>query len=274
MSLEAPTTEEEVLGNSEQDIHLEEVAELELPIKRIIEKMRPRIEAGDYGLVIGDDASGRIPALILGNFIGKVSEQKGQQKPNIIFIPGKLKMESNGFFNETINLGKKKQHQELGEYISKQGVSKDKIILIVTDTIQSGFSLKTMIQLLKRAGYRCDIAMIGIEQPMIGRIERNKNLSGADIFSGEYSSSEYDSHTPLIYGREDLSGVYKNPGDKVSKTLKSSALPEGTSPEDVNPESINTDSSRQEIQESINQSRKDANIVVDHLVDWYNLNNE
>ena len=63
--------------------------------------------------------------------------------------------------------------------------------------------------------------------------------------------------------------MYKKPGDKVSKTLKSSVLPKGVSREDVNPESINTLSSRQEIQESINKSRKDANIVVEHLVDWY-----
>lgn len=60
-----------------REVVFEEVAELELPNKIIIEKIQSRIEAGEYGLIIGDDASGRIPTLILGNFIKKISEQKG-----------------------------------------------------------------------------------------------------------------------------------------------------------------------------------------------------
>ena len=47
-------------------------------------------------------------------------------------------------------------------------------------------------------------------------------------------------------------------GDKVSKILKSKEPNDG-----------------EEIQDSINQARKDASIVTDRLVDWYkSLNNE
>ena len=85
-----PTNKPNLEKSDEREVVFKEVAELELPIKIIIEKIRPRIENGEYGLIIGDDASGRIPTLILGNFIRKTSEQKGLDKPNIVFIPGKL----------------------------------------------------------------------------------------------------------------------------------------------------------------------------------------
>jgi len=272
MSAEVPTIEEKVIKKSEPDIHFEEVAELESPLKRIIEKIRFRIETGEYGLIIGDDASGRIPALILGNFIRRISELKGLHGPNIVFIPGKISVEPRGsFWKRIIDSTYKKHNQEFEEYMSEHAASKEKKVLIVTDTIQSGFSLMTLVSLLRNSGYEYDIATIGIEQPMIGKLDRNINLSGADIFSGEYYVKERDDHkhTPLIYDNNKLSGVSKHPGESVSRPLKLFALPEGINPEDVNPESINIYESRREIQDSISQARKDASIVTDHLVSWY-----
>ena len=270
------TTKRNLEKQDEKEIVFEEVAELELPIKIIIEKIKSRIENGEYGLIIGDDASGRIPTLILGNFIKKVSEQKGLDRPNIIFIPGKLEMERESYWRKIFgleNTSKTKQAEELDEYILGQGASKEKRILVITDTIKTGDSLKTLVNLLRRAGYVCDIATIGIEPVIIGQGMR-ASLKGVDIIFGKYrdKSRKENENTPLIYRKESekLTGVYKRPGDKTSKTLKSSALPEGVDLEDVNPESINTHSSRQEIQDSINKARKDASVVTDHLIDWYN----
>lgn len=224
-------------------------------------------------MIIGDDASGRIPALILGNFIKKVSEIRGAIRPNIIFIPGKLEMES--WWGKMLGSvkSKPKQHDELDEYMSSHGASKEKKILIVTNTVQSGFSLKGLLNLLKQAGYGCDIATIGIEHPIIKQADRYENLRGVDVISGGYHTNHRDWHqnTPRIYEKESnkYTGVYKNPGDKVSKTLKSSALPDGVYIEDVNPENVNIHESRQEIQDSVNRSRDDVKVAVDHLIDWY-----
>ena len=250
---ERPTTrEQKPIGKKE--VELEEVAELEVPIKKIIEKIKDRIERGEYGLIIGDDASGRIPTLILGNFIKNISEKKGLDKLNIVFIPGKL----NYFFH-------RERSRELDKYISGYGATKERRILIVTDTIQSGGSLETLVKLLKKSGHSCDIATIGIEFPDEYDDERFENLGTTEVISGEYQrGASYHLHIPEVYYKSKSSGVYKRPGDKVSKTRKSAALPEV-----VNSESIKTRSSRQEIQESINKSRKDANVVVEHLIDWY-----
>ena len=274
MSKEVPKIEEDSsFDQLQKEIELEEISELEAPLKRIIEKLSVRIEDGEYSLIIGDDASGRIPAIILGNFVKRISEARGLVNPDIIFIPGKLDNGLQSFLDKILNRkNTSKQQEELDEYVSNQGAIKEKRILIITDTIQSGYSLKTLVDLLNRAGYNCDIATIGMETPIVGQ-GMKESLKGIDIFSGEYlnKSRKDNQNTPLIYREESrkFTGVYKKPGDKVSKTLKSLALPEGVNPEDVNPESINIYSSRREIQDSINQSRKDANIVVEHLIDWY-----
>lgn len=45
MSVETPTIEEKKIEQTEQEVEpLEEIAELEAPIKKIIEKIKPRIE--------------------------------------------------------------------------------------------------------------------------------------------------------------------------------------------------------------------------------------
>lgn len=83
-----------------------EIADLEAPLRRIIEQLKERLKRGDYGLIIGDDASGRIPAIILGNFIKKISEQNGLNGPETIFIPGGLnKDKAEEFFKKNGRFG-------------------------------------------------------------------------------------------------------------------------------------------------------------------------
>ena len=46
------------------EIGLIRVAELREPMQKILQAMRENIEQGDYVAILGEDASGRIPALI------------------------------------------------------------------------------------------------------------------------------------------------------------------------------------------------------------------
>lgn len=121
-----PTTElEPEKTKKEAEIQLEEIAELEKPIKTIIEKIRNRIENAEYGLIIGDDASARIPTRILGDFIREISRIRGHHQPNIIFMPGKLK---GGWLEPS-------RQEQFEEYVLKFGAVPDKKILIITDTV-------------------------------------------------------------------------------------------------------------------------------------------
>ena len=184
MSKEVPKIEEDSsFDQLQKEIELEEISELEAPLKRIIEKLSVRIEDGEYSLIIGDDASGRIPAIILGNFVKRISEARGLVNPDIIFIPGKLDNGLQSFLDKILNRkNTSKQQEELDEYVSSRGAIKESKILIVTDTLQSGYSLKTLVDLLNRAGYNCDIATIGMETPIVGQ-GMKESLKGIDILN-------------------------------------------------------------------------------------------
>lgn len=251
MAIEIPTQQKsEAKKNAEEkEVVLNAVAELENPTKKIIDKIRSRIENGEYGLIIGDDASGRIPAIILGNFIKRVSEIKGVPKPNIIFIPGKLgkDMPQELFF-------KRNRRKHLEEHISKWGADKNKRILIVTDTIETGRSLATLVYSLSELGYSVDVATIGLGLFNEDKRLQNINLKGVEIFSGEYREPDSYDHTPGIYRQHLLGGVDKNPGDEKSRSVKKS---------EIDP------LAKEDVQDYINLARKDAGIVVDHLMEWY-----
>lgn len=234
-------------------VQLEEVAELEAPIKKIIEQIRDRIEGGEYGLVIGDDASGRVPALILGNFIKRISDLRKLPRPNIIFIPGKLiDYKSQG--QESLY---DERQERLEDHLEKWRADKSRKILIVTDTILTGRSLKELVRSIQDLGYGVDITAIGLEgDEEYFRDDRLVAFGEAEVFSGEYKSppdSGYDG-TPKIYQRHEVSGVEKTPGEEKSESYVKSVLDQP---------------SREALQDMVIVSREDANIVVDHLVDWY-----
>ncbi|MES3031862.1 MAG: hypothetical protein V4699_01310 [Patescibacteria group bacterium] len=250
-SEQLPETEAVVV--KEGTITLPEIIELEEPIKNIIEQIRVRIENGEYGLIISDDVSGRIPALILGGFIKRISELKKVCNPNLLFIPGNL--DSSQYIP---------MRQTLIEYLEKHGIKKGERILIITEVLHSGVSLKVLTRLLKEFNFGVDIATMGIDvrKGVLGNLEREKNLRDVEIVSGDYmrENSTQVSYVPLIYKRKERTGVYKNPGELVSKPLRSKYKDNvfGTALE-----------KRAKNQKKINNSRAEVKILVEKLVKWY-----
>jgi len=130
-------------------------------------------------------------------------------------------------------------------------------VLIVTEAIYTGKALRRLVALLRERNWEVDIAAIGIEgEGLIADEVREDNIGRVEIFSGKYQRNEgYDiPHTPRVYQRPDISGVYKNTRGVIESRPFRNLVPE---------------EKRKSIQSAINQSRHDANIVVDHLMDWY-----
>ena len=225
-----------------------EISELEEPIKRIIGKIRDKIERGDYGIIIGDDASGRVPALILGGFIKKIAEHKKLLAPKTIFIPGGL--------NQSTDFTEK-----LKNHMIKYGFTAGKKVLIVTEAIESGSSLSKLVATLQSLKIDFDLTTIGVELSKdLGYQEKRRKNLGENIVSGEYARTAgvVIRPTPLIYNRKITTGVYKYKGDLQSKTVKSANFLGNTLPEE-----------KDLVQKNINQSRKEINILIDKLVSWY-----
>lgn len=235
----------EVNSKKENNVVLLEVAELEKPTQKLLEQLRDKIERGEYGLIIGEDASGRIPALILGGVIKRIHKLKDFREPNIIFIPGELDRHNTST-------------EDFRKYISKYGVEDGDKILVVTEVIQSGFRLNRLVEILRSAHYPCDIATISISHQnddfFKERIKRH--LDPVSVFSGGYSRDPVDKDdlypdTPRIYTKRYMSGVVKKVGDSVSRPY------------------ISVFKGEKNVQKNINQSREDVGVVVDKLVDWY-----
>lgn len=234
-------------NKQENNILLKEVAELEEPVKKIIEQIRERIEKGEYGLIIGEDASGRIPTKILGGFISEISKIRGLPTPDIIFIPGKFNAEND-------------VTEKFEKHISKYNIKGKERTLIITEAIQTGGSLKVLCDLLKNLHFEVDIATVGMESnSSYAQKGIKENLEEFNIFSGDYTRQrELDStHTPLVfYGKgRTMSGVRKDRGVLKSQPIKSRVYPAYRD--------------KVEIQQNINESRKEANTLVDRLVEWY-----
>lgn len=241
----------------EKTITMEEIAELEEPVKNIIEKIKSRIEKGEYGLIISDDASGRIPALILGGVIKKISKLRNVRNPNIIFIPGRLK-------NSKDDLAKEKLQKHLDAY----GVKKGERILIITEAIMSGKALSVISRLLEELGFETDIATMGIEE--FGNTnslaeKRGKNLGQkSTVISGNYvRRTSSSTNTPLVYRDKEISGVYKKSGNLTSQPIK---LKEHFFENLFKKARLEH---RTEIQQKINTSRAEVGLLVDKLFNWY-----
>src|SRR3990167_7175602 len=65
-----------------------EIDRLEKPTEVILEKILGNIERGEYDLIIGADASGRVPTLVFKKFIDYVYKKLGYQTAKTIFLAG------------------------------------------------------------------------------------------------------------------------------------------------------------------------------------------
>lgn len=184
-------------GPEFSDIRLEEMKELLNPLKEVVFKLKDKIKSGEYGLVIGDDASGRVPALILHRFLKE--EYKKQHKTlNIVFLAGS---------RETKGLSDKKMRME--EFLRAK-VPLDSEVLIVTELIHRGDSLVPLTDVLQKLGSKYDIATVGILRKY--RIPELEQKLGTHITFGE------ETH-PTLDGSLVLAGVEKDYEDLFATRL-------------------------------------------------------
>lgn len=221
MSVEIPTTEEIPKHD--------EIVELEGLTKNILEKMLPNIERGDYDLIIGIDASGRIPTLIMDKFIKYVYAQKSYPMPNTRFLAGSASF-----------LG------DLEKQIENWNPKKK--VLIVEDTIVTGYSVRNLAKVLKEWGVTFDIASMVNFGTLSNLLDSKSVLKAEHIYSGGNDVVD-------IYAARHLSGVEKVHGKTFSRPFRKGH----TGPA---------------IQEIINEARADADIVVKNLIDWYESKQE
>ena len=213
-----------------EDFETEGVKEIFPPLCNIVFDLKEKIKEGKYSLVIGDDASGHVPALILYKFIREIYKEK-QKKINIVFLSG-----SKGL-NESDLENKKEKIKNLLK--DKLNVNEKSGVLVATDVVFTGETLVPLRDVLNDMKVDYNISSISVlyEKDSVALEEKFDNK----LIYGTYGELQ------SILGNSTLSGFEKSPEDIFAKRKKLT--------------------SEQEVY--FRQGRKDIEIAVKKLTDFY-----
>ncbi len=169
------------------EIYFEKISELESYEKDLLLKLKENIERGDYQLIIGEDASGRIPALIMRKVINHIYDKHDFPHPQMRFVSGFSGQEEDSYKIQALK-------DNLSDFVGAKA-------LVVTEHIASGHSMYQLKTFLESAGIECDLASLALQKDVGYYPEL-----GDDLY---YAKEERSS--PLIYGRYNMGGVHKKP---------------------------------------------------------------
>ncbi len=243
----------------ENEIGSETIKDLLYPVSIIAKEIKTFVDHGDYAIIIGDDASGRLPALIFREIINKVYEKSGRTKIDTRFLalysPSSYSDVWDSIIPQPVASYPEVRSSVATEKIKlgfvdklDRTATKDKKVLVVTDTISSGSSLKPLITTLREADISFDIACIG----MISLLPPAE-LGAENVFFGKIG-------LPSIYAQRELAGVEK---DENNFSLKTKLI---KSPHE-------TKESMETIQLTINKARRDAHLIADQVFEMVVFSN-
>lgn len=211
--------------------------------RRPIIELHSQISRGDYKVVFGDDASGRILALIWREFLGKVNASKEQPKPETLFLAGSKDLTSSQMLDKVKKITAYLERRHLKDLFQ----DKNDRALIVTDTIQTGQSLLPLTYALANIGVRYDI-VTNVLIDEVPQIIVESNL-GARI---HYGDKRHSDTAPYSYKNVSISGVAKNAEDLFAR-----------------PQDLNNPETGQTTHEILSQSRELVEPAAQKMFEYY-----
>jgi len=223
----------DTVKNREKSYMIENLKE---PASKILRAISSDIENGNYDLIIGDDASGRLPTLLFSNIIKAAYNERGYALPKVRFVAGgrhlggdrktaKKKLLSDylmpllpeenegGSVDVGIRIKDALTQTEEGTPLLLQLKEENKKVLVVTDCVFSGKSLDPLIETLQEGGIDFDV--VAISSLIDPDLEwKNKLISGGE------------GGVPEVYGSL-ASGVKKNVDDLFAELKKAKKEDEG-----------------------------------------------
>jgi hypothetical protein len=171
-----------------------EIFELRAPFEKILQELSEDIEHGNIQFIIGDDASGRIPTMVLRRCIAKLYEERGYPTPPTFFVNGP------GSGADLTQDQIDERTSRISEYLDKRLSDRDpdRKTILVTEAIMTGFSLKPLFLACKNLHMPVEIVTVGIERPH-DAIQQN---FGVPVHYGMEG-------TPDVYNKPAFAGVYK-----------------------------------------------------------------
>ncbi len=236
-TLELQSTSPQEQGDHKN--YYQEIEAMREPIENLLEQLREKIDRGEYSLLIGDDVSARIPTLIFRKIFKELYKGLNEKTPETLFVAG------SGHDNAEIS-GEKLDNKKraIREFLLKH--SPEKRILILTEYIRTGSTLRPLIASLRDLGLDYDIATLSIKSVQdLSKFQKDFNC---DVFGGVEGAgaAEFMRHTGNLKDIE---------GNGVTKKT-----------ENLHSETIDADSRKRK---KLRNFREDANGLARELVDWY-----
>lgn len=190
-----------------------EITSLQKPITELCRKYAAEINQGQYGLVLGDDVSGRIPTLILSEVIKDTYAQKGYAPPLVRFVSGGYHTSMRDSVEFPQGLEERLQAIEdltrnFTNELERRGGSNR--VLLVTEAITYGMALAKLVEGIRRAGVDLDVAAIGSKKFGEKSVTKQHQVR---IESGQ-------SGVPSIYGSRRMTGIRKQQGKPVAASMR------------------------------------------------------
>jgi|GEM_PF-3101856 len=210
-------------GQNEQEpkpYNVKEIEDLRSPVEKILETIGPAIERGEYQLIIGDDASGRVPTLIFKRIVDDVYDEHGFGRPITRFIAG---AKHPNWAQTSEKEDKEKKVEEYLSSVKKQLQEKEQNgsvkALVVTDSIHTGVSLDPLVNALRKLDIDFDI--VTISAPHMGDYaEGIRGRWGKEFIVGQPGESG-------ILKKHLLGGVVKRPRDLFAESIRRTYLDYG-----------------------------------------------
>jgi hypothetical protein len=176
----------------------------------ILDELKKPIERGEYSLIVGDDYSGRIPALFLYETIKRISEATGLEAPQITFVSSGKRSEKRSY--------DKDQAGVIADHLTKAGYApqKGKRALLVTESLSGGGSVKVITTALKADGFKADTVVLNgtlMELNEIQKLRLKGSLTSRWV-EGERGSAH------LIQNNHQMAGTVKGESGPVTERFE------------------------------------------------------
>lgn len=261
--------------------NFEEIKKLEEPIGNLVVQLEEGILGERYDAIIGDDASGRIPTLVIRKIIEDrihklhpdLTAEEQREALKTYFVTGAASVTYEQF-KKVFPVGSildnmkgpiDQSNADLLKYFKSIKPKIKKRALLITEYIATGDSITGLAKTLKKVGIPFDVASVIVKSQAYDKANKNISLSGGSLFMGGFGHA-----LPDIYGQKHISGVVK----KTSEFEKGSQkLDIHTKPflKEIS-EKNETDFKYEDPSKDIAMAREDVSLMADRILEkvWGN----
>ncbi|MCE9541097.1 phosphoribosyltransferase [Candidatus Kaiserbacteria bacterium] len=181
----------------------ETLERLEKSVASLVSDMKERINGAEYELVIGEDASGRLPALMLGTVLKDVYESRGIRAPMVRFLTSSRPTKESGDIWEKRTAAVREALSEIKKTFDESG--RNGKVLLVTDVIDTGNSMEGLLRAVQEAGMAPEVATVALLKG------DSDSYTRAEAFEKHWGVNVYwtQNHLTDVF-RNRLSGVTKS----------------------------------------------------------------